>query len=1164
MNIRFLLFFFLFTTCWQLFSNGQNNLITDHIYIKIKQDVVAKLQPTVHDPLNTGVPAMDALNKKYRVVSMQRLFPSAGQFENKHRQSGLHQWYIVGFNGISANNAVVNSYSKSEAIEYAEPVYDIVVIGQKSNSGQSLAAAATPAEPTNDPLLQGQWNYQNTGKLRGCTEGVDIRLYDAWKTMRGAPNVIVALMDHAVDVTHPDLAANIWVNAAEKNGADQVDDDKNGYPDDYNGYNFSTTPKSDFDKNLGGTAAAGIIAAGNNNGTGIASVAGGAGGNGAKIMVCAISGKKPNLAAAFVYAADNGAVICQADWHYSKPGVYNRAVYEAIQYFVEHAGEDEYGNPRRGTLMRGGLIVAPAGDENNSVNYYPQAFNEVMSVAAVTGAGKKARYSNYGSTVSLAAPGGDADYSKAGMLITTLPNNRYDYLLGTALACAHVTGTAALLLAEYGNAGYSPEMLHCRIYTTTRPLSAWEPSYQKGLGAGLLDAGKALTARFPAVQGVSLSTNQLKIKEGETARLQAQVFPNDACARKIIWTSTKPNIASVSSSGLVKALAEGTTDIVATTAEGGFKAIGGVEVTPPDYRPVSGITLATAAQNIGMNEEFSLVATVLPQDAGNKAVSWSSSNPTAVSVSATGKVRGLKCGGAATITATTNDGNFTAHCVVTVGKLLSGISLSKLSLSLVINETQHLSAGLLPQDACPAIIQWKSSDPNTVSVDQEGRVKGLACGGATITVSTDAGFSNNCVVTVGQAVSGVALSDKELTISLGQEQGLTVAILPANSCNKTVAWKSDRPSIVSVDQQGRVKGLACGEALVTVSSNEGNFTATCSVKVGMSVSGISLSETNLNLSLSQEVLLTANALPSQACNKAVNWTSSNPNYVSVDAKGRVKGLRCGKATITVTTVEGAFTASCAVEVGKPVTGVSLQPGSLELPVNDRRKLTLTVLPADACNVTASWSSSNPAVASISNDGIVTAIACGEVVISATTNDGGFSARCNLKVGQALTGISLSPSSLEMNVNQEQQLKASILPAGACEKRLSWVSSDPSVVAVDNNGRIKALACGSSTILVTASEGGFTAQCTVTVGKRAMGVSLSRTSATINVRQEEALTANVLPSNACNARVSWVSSNPSAVSVSQNGVIKGIAKGSSTITITTADGGFQATCDVKVE
>ena len=253
------------------------------------------------------------------------------------------------------------------------------------------------------------------------------------------------------------------------------------------------------------------------------------------------------------------------------------------------------------------------------------------------------------------------------------------------------------------------------------------------------------------------------------------------------------------------------------------------------------------------------------------------------------------------------------------------------------------------------------------------------------------------------SVSGVALDKASISIKVGDTETLTATVSPKNAANKKVTWKSSDAAIASVDANGKVTGVAAGEATITVTTDDGGKTATCKVTVSdkeVKVTGVKLNKTATSLLVGGNETLVATILPENATNKKVTWKSSNAAVATVDAAGKVTAVKAGEATITVTTDDGGKTATCKVTVSNKevnVTGVTLNKATLTLIEGASETLTATVAPADATNQKVTWKSSNAAVATVDAAGKVTAVKAGEATITVTTEDGGKTATCKVTV-----------------------------------------------------------------------------------------------------------------------------------------------------------------------
>ena len=434
----------------------------------------------VSNPESAGlaVPGME-------IKSVSSTFLIGGKFEARQRAAGLHKWFTVSYDENVPLTRASGNLSQIEGIELTEPALKI----------------RKTSVTMNDPQYPSQWHYDNTGQ-NGFTAGVDIKLQEAWDTygVFGNENVIVAIMDGGVDITHPDIEPNLWINEAELNGTPGRDDDGNGYVDDVYGYNFVTND-DDISGEAHGTHVAGTVSAANNNGIGVCGVAGGRYPDqpGVRLMCLQIMDERypdigANNARFFQYAADNGANIAQCSWGYEEsPSQMLPSDAAAIDYFIDNAGIDENGN--QSGPMRGGLVVFAAG--NNALDYdYPSGYERVIAVGAIGPYGKAAYYTNYGPWVDVCAPGGDQSTGgNSGGVLSTVNGGQYGYLQGTSMACPHVSGLAALVLSVKGQEGYTWEDLFDLIVNSTDPsIYNYNPGMRGQLGTGMIDAVLALSS----------------------------------------------------------------------------------------------------------------------------------------------------------------------------------------------------------------------------------------------------------------------------------------------------------------------------------------------------------------------------------------------------------------------------------------------------------------------------------------------------------------------------------------------------------------------------------------------------------------------------------------------------------------------------------------------
>ena len=346
----------------------------------------------------------------------------------------------------------------------------------------------------------------------------------------------------------------------------------------------------------------------------------------------------------------------------------------------------------------------------------------------------------------------------------------------------------------------------------------------------------------------------------------------------------------------------------------------------------------------------------------------------------------------------------------TVG--VSSVTVTPSRIEIIEGGSAALSARVSPEAASDRAVAWSSSDRSVATVDKTGTVQGLKPGTATVTATAE-GKSGTCTVTVKAKavnVTEVTLDKTELTLTEGETETLTATVKPDNADNRKVTWSSDKTDVATVDGAGKVTAVKAGEAVVTVTTENGGKTATCKVTVKaktVSVTEVTMDKTELTLTEGETETLTATVRPDNADNRKVTWSSDKTEIATVDGAGKVTAVKAGEAVVTVTTEDGGKTASCKVTVKAkvvPVTGVDVKPWSVTIGANGTTKLTCTVAPSNATNRNVRWESDNPSVATVDSDGNVRAVSAGVAKVSAVTEDGGFRSGCTVTVKEFSSGF----------------------------------------------------------------------------------------------------------------------------------------------------------------
>lgn len=431
-----------------------------------------------------------------------------------------------------------------------------------------------------------------------------------------------------------------------------------------------------------------------------------------------------------------------------------------------------------------------------------------------------------------------------------------------------------------------------------------------------------------------LETNEASDVEAEKATLNAKLNLTDvqykSLAYGFLWGSSKSALNTDFSCTEIKdnAIAATLTSLPHKT-QYWYKAYvkldsqtfyGEVKTFTTDIVPVESVSLDKSEytfNTIGNTQTFN--ATVLPADATDKRVEWSSDSENVATVDANGRVT-AKGNGKAKITVTTKDQGKTASCEVTVAQLVTSISLNQTSLTLNEGQTANLSvSAIVPDNANDKSFAWSSSDDSVATVDNSGKVTAKSKGSATIkaTATDGSGKYASCSVTVKRLVSSIQLSKASLVIYNGKSKTLTATVTPSSANNTSVTWTSSNSSVATVSSSGKVTGKAKGTVTITVTANDGSgVKATCSVEVKQHVTSITLSRSSLSLWVGESKTITVVSVkPNNANDKTYTWSSSNSSVATVDSNGMITANAKGSADIKATANDGSnISATCSVQV----------------------------------------------------------------------------------------------------------------------------------------------------------------------------------------------------------------------------------------------------------
>ena len=661
------------------------------------------------------------------------------------------------------------------------------------------------------------------------------------------------------------------------------------------------------------------------------------------------------------------------------------------------------------------------------------------------------------------------------------------------------------------------------------------------------------------VTGIDIENKTVTLSQGMTYGINAEVFPHHASNQQIKWTSNAPKVATVNEDGVVSAVGAGTAIITATTVDGNYSMRCTITVT----QTVAGVKVAPATANIAVGSSKTLSATVQPDTASSKGVTWYSSNESVATVNSRGIVIGV-APGTATITALTDEGGFSGTCTVTVYVAQNAIKINSDKVTVAKGSKTVLTATITPANASDQEIIWSSDNTAVATVNQAGQINGIKKGSAVITVKTaDGKLKDTCLVEVVQLATSLTLDYTTLQLDVGKTKTLTATMKPKSASNLKVKWSSSDKNVATVDSKGRITGVKAGTATIKVVSGDKNVSATCKVTVIQRVTSIKFKDSAPTVKVGKKKTLAVLTLPETASETAFTWTSSNKKIAKVSKTGKVRGIKPGTVTITVANADNSAKAKCKLTVLQGVTGMKLDKEALTVSRGKKATLKPVIEPANANDKSVTWTSSNNDVATVDEKGVITAKAVGYAVITAKTNDGNFKDTCRVNVVYGVKKVKLNKTSATMEVDEKLTLTATVSPSNASIKDVKWSSSNKKVAKVTSKGVVKALAKGSAVITVSTVDGGYTATCRIDVVKKATGIKISRSKATVEKGDTYQLSASVQPTDATIRTVKWSSSNKKVATVSKTGLVTAIAAGKATITVKSTDGSFKKKCVVTV-
>ena len=594
-----------------------------------------------------------------------------------------------------------------------------------------------------------------------------------------------------------------------------------------------------------------------------------------------------------------------------------------------------------------------------------------------------------------------------------------------------------------------------------------------------------------AVKTLTLSPDSYAVAIRDTVQIGVVVTPEDASTDCFEWSSSDPAVATVDQNGIVTAVSDGYATITAKVPYGSVSASCTISAYTVN---ANGVTIADGENILAVGESIDLDPVFDPVNTTNQNVIWSSSNETIASVDDDGVVTGHKQG-TVTITVQTEDGGFTATKDITVIQPVTGISLDEEEISLAIRDSRQLKASITPEDATNKTVIWTSNNEEVAKVDDTGFVTVLSEGTAVITVTTeDGGLTAQCTVT-GYAVpvAGITVieEDSSSEIEFGRTGNIQISFEPENATDQDLTWSSSDESIAVVDENGVVTAVGEGPVTITATSDDGGFKASKEIVIFYKhLTSLSFSEDSAEVLKTNTVELTPVYEPADASNKKVTWKSSDESVATVDETGKVTAIEGGTAVISVTSEDGNLTAEITVHVIVKAEKVEIVSDVTELKYGESITLEKSFTPVNTTNQNVIWSSSDPTIATVDEDGKVTGTGKGSVTITVTSEDGGFTASKEIIIlFTHIESIKFTESEISALVDEKVQLEAVISPEDASVKDVTYTTSNDKVAAVDENGMVTIISGGSAIITATTADGAKTATCKITAYP--LGISVEK-------------------------------------------------------------------------
>lgn len=616
------------------------------------------------------------------------------------------------------------------------------------------------------------------------------------------------------------------------------------------------------------------------------------------------------------------------------------------------------------------------------------------------------------------------------------------------------------------------------------------------------------------------------------------------------------------------------------------------------------VEIVTDISAVKIGQTIQLQANVIPSNAKFKEVEWSVGDSKIAEITENGLLTANAVGSTEIIATVKNTNVRNAHPLVVHPIPVERITIASQKLFLPLDTVYTIGASVFPDNATDKTLEWSSNDESVATVDESGKVTSRGLGVCTITVKPKDGsdVSNCCIVTVEPRVATSISFDKtEWRGKVGSTFQLTATIMPESTTDKSLMWRSTNRDVATVDKNGVVTTCGVGVANI-IAMTVNDKSASCKVvveetpvtRVLIDRAALGITGDNLELNVGATKTIISTVEPEDATDKTLYYESSSSEVVKVDAYGKIRALLPGEAVITVKTKDGVADQIQVSVMPVLAESIKISCPDIKFETGDEIQFLAQVLPSNTTDKTVVWTSSDDEVAVVDERGLVKMVSVGTAIITATTTNGLTDERKITVSPTRVTRVTIDRASLgiagdilELCVGETRTVTATVEPANATNKNLTYKSDSPEIVSVDENGNIKALSPGSATIVVSEAGGlrdlllvtavsvgaavitattvnGLKAECVVAVrGIPVESITLNHAEATLESGETLQLTATLLPEDATERLLDWSSSDKRVATVDENGLVTAVSSGTTVITATTDETFLKASCIITV-